>query len=141
LAVQAAGDLGEVPGELGRDDVARVDAAAVGAFEGADLRGLDAPDVAMDLCDRSLLFLLVAKRSVETAQSVSTILPGPQTPGRLNAERPPAVGLPRKRPSRCTTVETPRRSRAREDPANRLGRLYTSLLAFFAGYQFTVGGA
>jgi hypothetical protein len=37
LAVEAPGSLGEMPGELRRDDVPRVDAAAVGALEGADL--------------------------------------------------------------------------------------------------------
>jgi hypothetical protein len=37
LAVEAPRGLGEVAGELRRDDVPRVDAAAVGALESADL--------------------------------------------------------------------------------------------------------
>jgi hypothetical protein len=36
-------------GQLRRDDLPRVDAAAVRALEGADLGSLDTPDVAVDL--------------------------------------------------------------------------------------------
>ena len=49
LAVELAGDFGEVPGELGGDHLTGVDPAAVGALQGADLGRFDAADVAVDL--------------------------------------------------------------------------------------------
>ena len=49
LPVEPAGGLGQVPGELGGDHLPRVDPAAVGALQGADLGGFDASDVAVDL--------------------------------------------------------------------------------------------
>jgi hypothetical protein len=51
LAVEPPRGLGQVPGEFGGDHLPRVDAAAVGALQGADLGCLDASDVAFDLCD------------------------------------------------------------------------------------------
>jgi hypothetical protein len=64
LAVEPSRGFGEVAGELGGDDLPRVDAAAVGALEGADLRSLDAPDVAVDLWDGSLLSRQAAQCTV-----------------------------------------------------------------------------
>ena len=57
LAAEAARDLGQVPGQLGRDDLPRVDAAAVGALQGAEVGGLDATEIAVNLVgdDRSPL--------------------------------------------------------------------------------------
>ena len=49
LPVEPAGGLGQVAGELGGDHLPRVDAAAVGALQGADFGRFDAADVAVDL--------------------------------------------------------------------------------------------
>ena len=49
LAVGLARDLGQVARELGRDNRAGVDAAAVGAAEGVELGGLEAEGVAEDV--------------------------------------------------------------------------------------------
>jgi hypothetical protein len=38
-----------MPRQLRRDDVPRIDTAAIGAFESANLGGFDAPDVAVNL--------------------------------------------------------------------------------------------
>src|SRR6185312_10584813 len=55
LTVEAAGDLGQVAGQLGGDHLPGIDPAAVGALQGADLGRLDTTDVAVDLGDGSLL--------------------------------------------------------------------------------------
>ena len=49
LPVRLAGDLGEVARQLGRDDLAGVDAAAVGAAQRVQLARLEAEGVAVDL--------------------------------------------------------------------------------------------
>ena len=49
LPVGLVRDLGEVARQLGRDDRAGVDAAAVGAAEGVELGGLEAEGVAEDV--------------------------------------------------------------------------------------------
>ena len=49
LAVRLVRDLAEVPRQLGRDDRAGVDAAAVGAAEGVELGGLEAEGVPEDV--------------------------------------------------------------------------------------------
>ena len=48
LAAEPPRDLGQVARQLGRDHLARVHAAAVGAFEGAQIGGLDAAEVAVN---------------------------------------------------------------------------------------------
>jgi hypothetical protein len=55
LPVEPAGGLGQVPGELGGDDLPRVDAAAVGALQGADFGCFDPSDVTVDLGNGSVL--------------------------------------------------------------------------------------
>ncbi|HEY8021421.1 MAG TPA: hypothetical protein VIH93_09980 [Thermoanaerobaculia bacterium] len=55
LAAELARDRGEVPGELGRDDLARLDAAPERALEGAELGRLDAAGIAFDVGDRGLV--------------------------------------------------------------------------------------
>jgi hypothetical protein len=49
LPVELAGGLGQVAGQLGGDHLPRVDAAAVGALQGADFGRFDTADVAVDL--------------------------------------------------------------------------------------------
>jgi hypothetical protein len=58
LAAEPARGLGQVPGELRRDDLPRIDAAAVGALQGAKVGGLDATEIAVNLVgdDRLLYF-------------------------------------------------------------------------------------
>jgi len=51
LPIEAAGALGQVTGKLRGDHLPRVDAAAIGALQGADLGRFDAADVAVDLWD------------------------------------------------------------------------------------------
>ncbi len=49
LAAEPARDLGQVAGELRRDHLPRIDAAAVGALQGAQVGSLDAAGVAVNL--------------------------------------------------------------------------------------------
>ena len=49
LPAEPAGGFGQVPGQLRRDHLPRIDAAAIGALQGAEVGGLDASKITVDL--------------------------------------------------------------------------------------------
>ena len=66
LPVEPAGGLGQMPGELGGDHLPRVDAAAVGALQSADLGRFDPTNVAVDLGNGCRLPIVGKNRQLRT---------------------------------------------------------------------------